>query len=41
MLEIRDISVTFGKGTINEKKAIDHLSLTVNDGDFISILGSN
>ena len=41
MLEIKDISKTFNPGTINEKKAIEHLSLTVPDGDFISIIGSN
>ena len=41
MLKINDISKTFNPGTVNEKKALSHLSLTVNDGDFISIIGSN
>lgn len=41
MLEINNISKTFNPGTVNEKTAISHLSLTVNDGDFISIIGSN
>jgi putative ABC transport system ATP-binding protein len=41
MLEIKNISKTFSPGTVNEKKAISGLSLTVNDGDFITIIGSN
>lgn len=41
MLIINDISKTFNPGTVNEKKALEHLSLTVNDGDFISIIGAN
>ena len=41
MLKINDISKTFNPGTVNEKTALSHLSLTVEDGDFISIIGSN
>ncbi len=41
MLEIKDISKTFNPGTVNEKTALSHLSLSVNDGDHISIIGSN
>ena len=41
MLEIRDISKTFNPGTEDAKKALDHLSITVNDGDFITIIGAN
>ncbi len=41
MLEIRDISKTFNKGTVNEKKALSGISLTVEDGDFATIIGSN
>ena len=41
MLKINDISKTFNPGTVNEKKALSNLSLTVNDGDFISVIGSN
>ncbi len=41
MLKINDISKTVNPGTVNEKTALSHLSLTVNDGDFISIIGSN
>ncbi len=41
MLKINGISKTFNPGTVNEKKALSNLSLTVNDGDFISIIGAN
>ena len=41
MLKIDNISKTFNPGTVNEKKALSGLSLTVNDGDFISIIGAN
>ena len=41
MLKIEHISKTFNPGTVNEKKALSDLSLTVNDGDHISIIGSN
>ncbi|MBQ3865377.1 MAG: ATP-binding cassette domain-containing protein, partial [Clostridia bacterium] len=41
MLEISHISKTFNPGTITAKKALSDLSLSVPDGDFISIIGSN
>ena len=41
MLSIKNISKTFNPGTVNEKLAIDKLSLEVNTGDFISIIGAN
>lgn len=41
MLEIRHISKTFNPGTVNEKRALSDLSLSVKDGDFITIVGSN
>ena len=41
MLTITNLNKTFHPGTVNEKKAIIDLSLTVNDGDFITIIGSN
>lgn len=41
MLELVNISKTFNPGTIDEKKALDNLSLTIKDGDFISVIGSN
>lgn len=41
MLDITDLSKTFNTGTVNEKKALNHLNLHVNDGDFITVLGAN
>jgi len=41
MLTIDHISKTFNPGTVNAKLALDDLSLTVNDGDFISVIGAN
>ena len=41
MLKIESISKTFEKGTINEKKALENISLTLNDGDFVTVIGSN
>lgn len=41
MLEIKDIFKTFNKGTINEKRALCGVSLTLNDGDFCTVIGGN
>lgn len=41
MLEIRKIAKTFNPGTVNEKKALKGLSLTLNDGDFVTVIGGN
>ena len=41
MLELDHISKTFNPGTVNEKRALHELSLSVKDGDFISFIGAN
>ncbi len=41
MLKISHISKTFNPGTVNEKKAIEDLSLELKKGDFATIIGSN
>ena len=41
MLQLIDISKTFNPGTVNEKKALSHLNLELQDGDFATIIGSN
>ena len=41
MLEIINVSKTFNIGTINEKKALNRLSLKLNPGDFVTIIGGN
>ena len=41
MLKMTNLSKTFNPGTVNEKKAIEHLSFRLEDGDFVTIVGSN
>ena len=41
MLELRDITKIYNPGTVTEQKLFDHFSLTVEDGQFVSIVGSN
>lgn len=41
MLELQNVTVIFNEGTSLEKKALDNVSLTIHDGDFVTILGSN
>ena len=41
MLEIRNISKTFNPGTVNEKRALKNVSLTLEDGDFVTVIGGN
>ena len=41
MLELKNISKTFFPGTVNAKTALDNLSLTLNDGDFVTVIGGN
>lgn len=41
MLTLKNISKTFHPGTVNEKKALDRVSLELADGDFATIVGSN
>jgi len=41
MLEIKDIRKTFNAGTVNEKTALNGVSLTLNDGEFVTVIGGN
>lgn len=41
MLKIQDISKTFFAGTVNERRALVSLSLTLEEGDFVTVIGSN
>lgn len=41
MLEIKNIYKTFNPGTINEKTALNGVSLTLEDGDFVTVIGGN
>ena len=41
MLELQNVRKVFNPNTVNEKIALDGLSLTLNDGDFITVIGGN
>ena len=41
MLEIKNVWKTFNKGTVNEKQALCGVNLTLNDGDFCTVIGGN
>ncbi len=41
MVQITNVTKTFFPGTVNAKTALDHLTLTVNRGDFITVIGGN
>ena len=41
MLELKGVSMTFNMGTVNEKKALIDIDFTIEDGDFITVIGGN
>ncbi|MDP4087068.1 MAG: ABC transporter ATP-binding protein [Bacillota bacterium] len=41
MLQLNQIHKVFNEGTPDEKVAINHVDLTLNPGDFVTIIGSN
>ena len=41
MLDLHHISKTFIVGTVNEKRAVTDLSLHLEKGDFVTVIGSN
>ena len=41
MLDIKDLTVIFNEGTVDEKKALDNFSLHLDKGDFLTVIGSN
>ena len=41
MLDVQNIRKTFNPGTVNEKTALDGVSLTLSDGDFVTVIGGN
>lgn len=41
MLEIKNVSKTFNPGTVNEKKALNGINLTLSEGDFVTVIGGN
>ena len=41
MLKVENIHKVFNAGTVNEKVALNGLSLTLKDGDFVTVIGGN
>ena len=41
MLEVRDITKIYNPGTLTEQRLFEHFSLTVDEGQFVAIVGSN
>ncbi len=41
MLKITNLYKTFHPGTVNEKRALSGLNLTLNEGDFVTVIGGN
>ena len=41
MLEMRHVTKVFNRGSVDEKVALNDLSLALNDGDFVTVIGGN
>ena len=41
MLVLKDVHKTFNRGSANEKIALKGIPLSVNEGDFITVIGGN
>ena len=41
MLEMKNVTKIFNPGSIDEKLALDNLSLTVSEGEFVTVIGGN
>ncbi|MGO1183329.1 MAG: ABC transporter ATP-binding protein [Micrococcaceae bacterium] len=41
MLELTDVNKTFFPHTVNERRALRGINLTLRDGDFVTVIGSN
>ena len=41
MLEIKNVTKIFNQGTVNERIALHDVSLTLNEGDFVTVIGGN
>jgi putative ABC transport system ATP-binding protein len=41
MLEVKNASIMFFKGTVNEQIGLDSLSLNLDEGEFVTVVGSN
>lgn len=41
MIELKNVSMVFNPGTVNENQALSNINLKVKEGDFITVIGSN
>ncbi len=41
LLEIKEVVKVFGAGTVNERTALDRVRLSLEDGDFVTVIGNN
>ncbi len=41
MLELQNVNITFYKNTVNERRALQNVSLRLEQGDFATVIGSN
>lgn len=41
MLKIENVSKIFSKGSVNEKVALNNISLTLEEGEFVTVIGGN
>ncbi|RVO06474.1 ATP-binding cassette domain-containing protein, partial [Sinorhizobium meliloti] len=41
MINVENIQVVFGKGTPLQKQALNGVSLTIEEGSFVTVIGSN
>ncbi|WP_156854092.1 ABC transporter ATP-binding protein [Oceanobacillus sp. AG] len=41
MLDVKKISVVFNEGTVDEKKALNNINISLEKGDFVTVIGSN
>jgi len=41
MIALKNVSIVFNQGTVNENQALSNISLSVKEGDFVTIIGSN
>lgn len=41
MLQMANVTKVFGCGTVNEKTALDDVTLTIREGDFVTMIGGN
>ena len=41
MLKLTNVKKTFNRGTVTEKRALTGVNLTLEDGDFVTVIGGN